>query len=83
MYVFRFLLKLSTVGLFLSQAALSPRIEFHIFADALTQLLDPYLPCFPGGIVSQFDSADLRTIRVAYGTTNYNNYNIQHLFSAL
>ena len=42
--VFRYILKLSTFRLFLSQAALSPLREFHRFADSLTNLLDPYLP---------------------------------------
>ena len=48
--------------------------EFHRFADALTKLLDPYLPGFPGGTVSKFDSADLRTLRDSYGTTNLHRY---------
>ena len=74
MYVFRFILKRSTVGLFLSKAALSPLREFHRFADALTKLLDPYLPGFPCGTVSKFDYADLRTLRGAYGTTNLHRY---------
>ena len=43
----------------LSKAALSLLREFHRFADALTKLLDPYLPGFPGGTISKFDSADL------------------------
>ena len=71
-YVFRFIFKLSTVGL--SQAAPSPLREFHRFADALTKLLDPYLPGFPGGTVSKFDSADLRTLIGLYGTTNLHRY---------
>ena len=55
---------------FIRQAALYPLREFHRFADALTELLDPYLPGFPGGTVSKFDSADLRTLLGSYGTTN-------------
>ena len=70
-YVLRFILKLCTVGLFLSQAALLPIREFHRFADALSKLLDLYLPGFPGGTVNKFDSADHRTLRGAYGTSNY------------
>ena len=73
-YVFRFILKLSTVGLCLSQAALSPLREFHRFADALTKLLDPYLPGFPGGTVSKFYFVDLRTLRGSYDTTNSHRY---------
>ena len=65
--VFRFLLKLSKVGLFLSQVALSPLMEFHRFAEALAKLLDQY---FPGGTISKFNSADHRTLRGTYGTTN-------------
>ena len=72
MYVFRFILNLSTVGLFLSQAALSLLREFHRFADALTKLLDPYLPGFSGGTVSKFDSAE--TLLGSYGTTNLHRY---------
>ena len=72
--VFRFLLKLSKVGLFLSQAALSPLREFHRFAAALAKLMDPYLPCFPGGTVSKFNSANIRTLRGTYGTTNSQRY---------
>ena len=53
------ILKLSTVELFLSHAALYPLREFHRFADALTKLLDPYLPGFPGITLSKFDSAYL------------------------
>ena len=73
-YVFRFIIKFSTVGLFLSQAALAPLREFHRFTDALTKLLDPYLPGFPGGTDSKFDSADLRTLLGSYGTTNLHRY---------
>ena len=66
--------KLYKVGLFLSQAALSPLREFHRFAEALAKLWDPYLPGFPGGTVSKFNSADLRTLRGTYGTTNSHRY---------
>ena len=45
-------LKLSKVGLFLSQTALTPPREFHRFAEAQAKLLGPYLPGFPGGTVS-------------------------------
>ena len=68
-------MKLSTVGLFLSHAALSPLRAFHRFADAITKLLGPYLPGFPNGTVSKLDSADLRTLRGPYGTTNSQRYN--------
>ena len=64
------MLKLSKVGLFLSQVALSPLREFHKFAEALAKLRDPYLPGFLGETVSKFNSADLRTLRGTYGTTN-------------
>ena len=72
--VFIFHLKLYKVGLFLSQAALSPLRVFHRFAEALAKLWDPYLPGFPGGTVSKFNSADLRTLRGTYGTTNSQRY---------
>ena len=80
---FRFLLKLSKVGLFLSQAALSPLMEFHRFAEALAKLRDPYLPGFPGGTVSKFNSADLRTRSGTYGTTNSQRYPGAKLCNAL
>ena len=72
--VFRFLLKLSKFGLFLSQAALSPTREFHRFAEDLAKLLGPYLPGFPGGTISKFNSAYLKTLRSTYGTTNSQRY---------
>ena len=59
---------------FLSQAALSPLREFHRLAEALAKLRDPYLPGFPGGTVSKFNSADRRTLRGTYGTTNSQRY---------
>ena len=68
--VFRFMLKLSKVRLFLNQAALSPLRKFHRFTEALAKLLDPYLPGFPSRTVGKFNSADLRTLRGTYGTTN-------------
>ena len=49
------------------QRSTYPLRGFHRIAEALAKLLDPYLPGFPGGTVSKFNSADLRTLR---GTTN-------------
>ena len=72
--VFKFILKLSKFGVFLSQSALSPLREFHRFAEALAKLMDPYLPGFPGRTVSKFNYADLRTLRGTYGTTNSQRY---------
>ena len=74
LYIIIIFLKLSIVGLFLSQAALFFLREFHRFADALTKLLDPYLPGFPGGTVSKFDYSDLRTLLGSYGTTSLHRY---------
>ena len=36
--------------------------------------MDSYLPGFPGGTVSKFDFADLRTLLGSYGTTNLHRY---------
>ena len=51
-------------------SAFSPLGEFHRFAEALAKLLHLYLPGFPGGTVSKFNSVDRRTLRGTYGTTN-------------
>ena len=75
--------ELSTVRLFLSQAILTPLRKFHRFADAITKLLDPYLPGFPGVTVSKFNSADRRTLRGAYGTTNSQRYPGSKPYNAL
>ena len=63
--------RFSTVRLFLSEAALSLGREVHRFAEALTKLQDPYLPGFPGGTVSKFDSADRSTLRCATNSQRY------------
>ena len=47
---FRCILKLSTVGQFLS-SPFSIR-KFHKLVDAITKLLDPYLSVFSGGTVT-------------------------------
>ena len=58
------------------------------FAEALAKLLDPYLPGFPGGTVSKFNYADLRTLRGTYGTTNSQRYpgakscNVLYIYSS-